>query len=57
MWVYMEYYQHKANGLYYVIRYRDTMELSTTPFCFKTESTAINYIIAHGLTPHKIDNK
>lgn len=57
MWVYMEYYQHKASGLYYVIRYCDNTELSTTPFGFKSESTAINYITAHGLTPHKINDR
>ena len=57
MWVYMEYYRHNASEIYYVIRYRDNGELSTTPFGFKSEDSAIDYIMAHGLTPHKINNK
>ena len=57
MWDYMEYYQHKESGIYYVIRYRDNRKLSTTPFGFKSESTAINYITTHGLVPHKINDR
>lgn len=57
MWNYMEYYQHKASGIYYVIRYRDNGELSTTPFGFKSEDATIDYITAHGLVPHKISDR
>lgn len=47
MWVYMEYYQHEVSGLYYVNRYRDNMDLSTTPYGFKS----------YGLTPHRINDR
>lgn len=57
MWNYMEYYQHKKSGIYYVIRYRNDTELSTTPFGFKSEDSAIDYIMAHGLAPHKISDR
>ena len=57
MWIRMEYYQHEASGLYYVIRYRDNMELSTTSFGFKSEDDTINYITAHDLVPHRINDR
>ena len=57
MWDYMEYYQHKDSGIYYVIRYRNGTELSTTPFGFGSEDSAIDYIMAHGLVPHKISDR
>lgn len=47
-WVSMEYYKH-LDGLYYVVRFRENGELSTSPFGFKSKESAISYIKAHGL--------
>lgn len=55
-WVYMEYYRH-SDGLYYVVRYRENWELSTTPYGFKTKDSAISYIEAHGLHAKERDVK
>lgn len=57
MWVYMAYYHHEASGLYYVMRRRNNGALSTTPFGFKSADAAVNYIMAHGLTPHRINDR
>lgn len=49
---YIEYYRH-SDGLYYVIRYRGDGTPSTTPWGWRSEQSAINYIMAHGLEPIK----
>ena len=47
-WVSMEYYKH-LDGLYYVVRFSENGELSTSPFGFKSKESAISYIKSHGL--------
>lgn len=56
MWDCMRYYQDKDSGIYYVIRYRNGAALSTTSFGFGSAESAIDYIMAHGLIPHKISD-
>ena len=55
MWNRMEYYEQ--DKLYYVIRYYNEKKFFITPFSFKSESTVINYIMAHGLDAIKISSK
>lgn len=55
MFIKMFYYV--KNGEWHIIRVDNKHQKSETPWTYKSKDSAINYIVAHGLTANLLSDK